>query len=187
MIRIFVGSNEPYLEQEKVLELSIREHTDAEVEITFMRPGENGLSACGCTGFSQFRYCVPELAGHTGYAIYLDVDMILLADISELWVWRRAGKWICLKNGKTEVSVIDCTLRLGSKAEICRQSKPQMVARARRYMVQCIPNEWNVTDKVTEGMKLLHFTNLRTQPWLGKKHPNPEAMAVLSEYQARVA
>jgi hypothetical protein len=187
MIRVFVGSNEPYREQERVLEYSIREHTDADVEITFMRPGENGLTACGCTGFSQFRFCVPELAGKRGYAIYLDVDMILLANIAELWVWRRAGKWVCLKNGKTEVSVIDCTLRLPPKAQICGMQKAQARAMVSQRMVPCIPPEWNVTDKVTPGMKLLHFTNLRTQPWLGKEHPNPEAMAVLREYEARVA
>jgi len=185
MIRVFVGSNTPYLEQEKVLEYSIRSNTEADVEVTFMRPGENGLKSCGCTGFSQFRYCVPEMAGKRGYAIYLDVDMILMADISELWVWRRAGKWVCLKDGRTEVSVIDCTLPLPSIAHICGMQKAQMITMSGRHMAKSIPMDWNVRDKIKPGMKLLHFTNMHTQPWLGKVHPNNEAMAVLHDYESR--
>jgi len=187
VIRVYVGSSEPYLEQEKVLEYSVREHTDAEVEITFMRPGELGLSACGCTGFTQFRYCVGALAGKRGYAIYLDVDMLLTADIRELWVWRRAGKWVCLKDGRTEVSVIDCTLPMPPVAQICAMQKSQMRAKAERYMAKSIPMNWNVRDKIEPGMKLLHFTNMHTQPWLGKEHPNKEAMDLLRDYESRVA
>jgi hypothetical protein len=187
MIRVFIGSNPIYAEQEKVLEYSIREHTQAAVEIIFMRPGENGLTACGCTGFTQFRYCVPELAGRQGFAIYLDVDMIVLADIATLYEYRRAGAWVCLKGGRTEVSVIDCTLRIRPKAQLCGMEKSLALSLTQQYMKKQIPLDWNVRDKVTEGMKLLHFTNLRTQPWLGKQHPNPEAMAVLREYEDRVA
>jgi len=187
MIRIYVGSTAVYSEQEKVLEYSIRSNTDAEVEVTFMRPGENGLTTSGCTGFTQFRYCVPELAGRQGFAIYLDVDMILMADIQELYEYRKPGAWVCLKGGRTEVSVIDCSLRIRPKAQLCGMDKSLALALTQEYMKKQIPLDWNVRDKVTEGMKLLHFTNMHTQPWLGKVHPNPEAMAVLREYESRVA
>lgn len=185
MIRVFVGSNTPYAEQEKVLAYSIRANTEAEVEVTFMRPGENGLQACGCTGFSNYRYCVPELADHQGFAIYLDVDMIVMGDIRDLYVWKRAGKWAVLADGSNEVAVIDCTIRMPEKERIHTYPKQQLLHMTQPYQVRAIPLEWNVEDRVTENMKLLHFTDLNMQPWLGGKHQSPEALGVLQAYQEK--
>lgn len=42
----------------------------------------------GSTQFSYSRFLVPYLMGYAGWAIYMDCDMLALADISELWSLR---------------------------------------------------------------------------------------------------
>ncbi len=37
------------------------------------------------TGFSFSRFCIPELAGYQGKALYLDADMLVFSDIASLW------------------------------------------------------------------------------------------------------
>ena len=182
VIRIFIGSSPVYAEQEKVLEYSIRKHTSAEVEITFMRGGEKGLVASGCTGFTNFRWAVPDLAGHKGYAIYLDCDMLILADIKELWVWRHIGRWVCLKDGRTEVSVIDCRRKVAPANQVHKYNKHAFTGMV--HLLRDIPPCWNVkSGKLEPGMKLLHFTDLHSQPWLGFEHKNPEALKILRQYE----
>lgn len=81
-----------------------------------------------------------------------------MADIAELWSYRQPGKTVCLEDGSTEVLVIDG-----------------------RQIVKGIPLCWNVEDKVEPGMKLLHFTDLKTQPWF-YDHPNSEAVELWKNY-----
>lgn len=40
------------------------------------------------TDFSFTRFLVPHLSGYTGWSIYLDCDIIMQADIAELWALR---------------------------------------------------------------------------------------------------
>ena len=106
----------------------------------------------GCTGFSKVRWTIDR-------GIYLDCDMIVLGDIAELWSYRRSGKFVCMQDGSTEVAVIDGVSKL-----------------------PLIPREWNVEDRIEKGMKLLHFTDLKCQPWF-YDHPNPEAVEIWKQYK----
>jgi len=97
--------------------------------------------------------------------------MIVLGDIEELWDMRQEGVWRTC--GDDSVTVMDCSSvvmsldslkagRFGGKAEL-RKAVPQ---------VDDLPREWNHRDKLTEETKLLHFTNMKTQPW----KPYPEVI-----------
>jgi hypothetical protein len=180
MIRVFIGTAAKWAKHEPVLEHSIRANTDAEVEVEFLRAGEHGLKPSGCTGFTNFRYAIPEIAGREGFAIYLDIDMIVLADIAELWDYRERGQWVCLADGSTEVSVIDCTLQFPPIRMLPQFKKYHLVNMA--PVRRSIPLEWNVKDRVEPGMKLLHFTDLR-QNWIAGEHSCREAMEVLHDYR----
>ena len=115
MIRVFVGTDsDVHQDAEKVLEYSIRKNTAEEVDLVFMHPGWKSVP----TGFSTHRYMIPELCNWEGYAIFLDVDMLVLGDLAELMEYRVEGKWaICepnqltttcgLKKRRDEVAVID--------------------------------------------------------------------------------
>lgn len=182
-IRVFVATGQPWRDHEPVLEHSIRKNTDAEVEIHFIDPERHGMGRMGCTGFTHVRFAVPELAGHEGFAIYLDIDMLVVGDIRDLWAWRRIGKWMCLPDGSTEVSVIDCRLKFPPKKELQNYGKIKLLQIASPHRRRDIPADWNVEDQVRPGMKLLHFTDLKQQPWLGHQHKDSECLRLLREYE----
>jgi hypothetical protein len=46
----------------------------------------------GSNQFTYNRFLVPQLAGYSGWALYVDGDMIARADIAELWELRDEGK-----------------------------------------------------------------------------------------------
>jgi hypothetical protein len=179
MIRVFVGTHKSHKDAEKVLEYSIRKNTTQDVDLTFMRPGWETPP----TGFSSHRYLIPQMCNFKGYAIYLDVDMLVLGDLAELLSYKQAGKWaICKTNRKSrkahnrdEVAVIDCSAAKdklpNEKLLKTRQGKDiaKQALAGGGYYAKVIPEKvWNARTLSPES-KLIHYTNLRTQPW----HPNP--------------
>ena len=179
MIRVFVGTHKLHEDAEKVLEYSIRTNTKEDVDLTFMRPGWETPP----TGFSSHRYLIPKLCKFKGYAIYLDVDMLVLGDLSELLNYKQPGKWVIGKTDRTsrkainrdEVAVIDCS---AAKRELpeekllkTRQGKEiakQVLIKGGHYATGFQERVWNARILTPEA-KLIHYTNLRTQPW----HPDP--------------
>jgi lipopolysaccharide biosynthesis glycosyltransferase len=147
------------------------------------------------TPFTMFRYAVPELAGHKGFAIYLDADMLVLDDIAELWAYRKVSTWASCDSYKgllaDYVSVIDCSafkhlrikdLKEGkyTKFNIQEFTKPEPI----------IPDHWNRLDKYEEPTSLIHYTQMITQPWRPwadvldyKPHPNSKAVEFWNKYE----
>jgi hypothetical protein len=88
-VRVFVGTDDSQIVATRVLEHSLRAHTDALVRVSPMldvhpplpRKRENRPR----TAFSFARFMIPQLAGYRGRAIYLDADMQVFGDILELW------------------------------------------------------------------------------------------------------
>jgi lipopolysaccharide biosynthesis glycosyltransferase len=193
MIRVFVGTDgNIHSDAEKVLAHSIKKNTTEEnVHIIFMRPGWQN----GATGFTAHRYMIPEICDYQGFAIYLDVDMLVLGDIKDLWAQRKPGKW-CITPGAgvDDVSVIDCRYfsDLPTEEELRGQKGFQTKQQCRkrigdRYSVT-IPPSWNVKDSVDSDTNLIHYTDLDTQPWHPlpghpyKEHKCPEACNIFFEY-----
>lgn len=88
-VSIYVGADRSQLLAIKVLEHSIQRHTDLPVEVHAMvdlpiRVPQDP-SNWQRTGFSFSRFCIPELANYRGKALYLDADMLVFADIADLW------------------------------------------------------------------------------------------------------
>lgn len=183
-VQIFIGSSDRFRDVEPAIEKSIRQNSSVPVDIKFIRP-ENGIQPTGCTGFTNLRYCVPEFNGYSGFAIYLDVDMIVLGDIAELYEYREAGKWVIVEDGSDEVAIISCgTHRNMPKAfEIHNYHKSELQNRCN--IKRGIPKAWNCEDKVLPDMKLLHLTDLKCQPWAENPeypHPCPEAVEIYRQY-----
>lgn len=88
-VRVFVGTDRSQLLAVKVLEYSIRRHTDLPVEVHPMLdlplPEPKDPRQGKRTGFSFTRFAVPQLAGYRGRALYLDADMLVFKDIRSLW------------------------------------------------------------------------------------------------------
>lgn len=158
MIRVFIGSHKRFERCEPVIEYSIRKYASEPVDIKFLRPEYYGCEDSGCTGFSKMRWEIPRICNYKGHAIYLDVDMILLSDIKELWEQRHYDRDVVLVDGSTEVMVLNCKNKM---------HRP----------LNYIGLAWNAEDhRATEASieyaKLIHFTDLKNQPWF-YDHPKP--------------
>lgn len=183
MFKIFVGTGPKWYGHHPVLEHSIKANATIETEVHFVDPPEWGMANTGCTGFTNARWAVPELAGG-GWALYLDVDMLVLGDVRELWDLRARGAAVICEDGSSEVMVIDCSTPYGlpPRGQLHRHHKSalqRMVPTLRR-----IPPEWNVEDSYHPGAKLVHFTDLRRQPWDTPERTGPD-IEVLNEWQQR--
>jgi hypothetical protein len=198
-IRVFVGSDgfQRAAGMERTLAHSIRSRTQHDVEIVFMTSGAKGFEvshdgrygtwAMGHepgvawsgrgwgTDFSAFRFAIPELSGFRGRAIYLDVDMIVLADIAELLDVPQRRPWVCRAVPMTDVSVIDCAAfrdRNGWPRIGQMKRSGWGVQRYIDLLVRIdaigsgVPAPWNTLDREPlAGAKLAHFTTVPTQPW----------------------
>lgn len=180
-MKVFIGTSQPFDIVRHVIENSIRENTAVDVDINFISPELLNVRPSGCTGFTNLRYAVPQLCDYQGYAIYLDIDMIVLGDLSELYAYRLRDRWVRMHDGSSEVSVIDCAAHrhLPRLNELHNFNKWQLHGMVRA--ANNIPPEWNVKDTVQDDMKLLHFTDLKCQPWF-YKHPCAEAVAIYEQY-----
>lgn len=86
---IYIGTDRSQFLAVKVLEHSIKRHTQLPVVVCPMlnlpiqvpKDPQNWQR----TGFSFSRFCIPELAGYRGKALYLDADMLVFQDIAFLW------------------------------------------------------------------------------------------------------
>mgnify|MGYP000308053813 CR=1 FL=1 len=145
------------------------------------------------TEFSNYRFLIPRLCNYTGRAIWLDSDTVCLADISELFESEMNGCSAMAKrdaygNSGEErwglsVSLYDCA-QCTFTVEECfndvqdgrysysdlHQFSPRFRS-IRPIKVGAIDPNWNVFDRYDEKTKLIHYTNLLTQPWKYRGHP----------------
>lgn len=197
MIHVCVGTDQRMRRAEKVLEHSIRKHTDAEVEMHWMRAGDEGWTdwrsqpslpyqaGAGkwATLFTGFRFCVPEVLGFEGFGIYLDADMMVLGDIADLYSYRKSGSWASV-GGHMPVGVIDCSKSPGISIDEMRTHAFDI-----RQLITTVPLEpsippsWNACDVLRDDTKLLHFTNMETQPW----KPWPERFSYRQAHRCKKA
>jgi hypothetical protein len=211
MIRLFVGcaANHEDLESQAVLEWSVRKHASEPVEITWMRlsrdpasPWSGWATERWATPFSGFRWCLPEVCGFQGRAIYCDSDVIFMADVAELWRQEfKPGKAIMAKGGgswRLCVSLWDC--------EAMRKHLPPLAAMkansdfhraqcgrisAASY-IQAFDGNWNCLDGEKcqslhdRAIKAIHYTSIGTQPQLSYALPRLRAMGRRHWYDGKV-
>jgi hypothetical protein len=192
-IKVFVGcaANGEDAESQAVLEYSLRLHASEPVDIVWMKlsrdpasfwysDGENGWQTQQwATPFSGFRWAIPEYCKFQGKAIYMDSDMIINADIAELWNKEfQPGKVVIQKNapGRLDVSLWNCAEAQNYILPLKRlQQLPNSHARmmnvfaSNEKITQTFEDEWNSFDGENhklEDVKILHYTDMSTQPHL---------------------
>lgn len=212
-VRIFVGSGDASLLERKTLIHSIRKHTRRRLEIWWYNgtaktieneTGEKrdcrlptGLTARAfATEFSLFRFLIPQLCDHRGKAIYLDSDMVVLADIGELYDTPLSGAHfaarpnaypgIAPERWALSAMVMDCTIcrfdlpaifALITEGRFTYTEFAQMGRRVRRLLphaIQPLPEAWNAFDVRGSTTRLIHYTDLDRQPWKYRYHPHGE-------------
>ena len=187
---------------ELALEHSIRKHCTSPLEINWMRAGDPGWEWKGAypdgwhTMFTCFRFAIPELCAFKGRAIYLDVDQILMADITELWNTPLNGH-TCLNPRRWDVILYDCAA-FAKLPDWPSLATMQTSGWKINSYSRLIPNvgamslHWDCKDGkgLCADTKLLHYTKMATQPWKPwperykyPAHPCPEAAEIFwNEY-----
>jgi lipopolysaccharide biosynthesis glycosyltransferase len=144
------------------------------------------------TEFSNYRWLIPEICQNQGRAIFLDSDMVCLSDIGEFFDAPMNGCDMLAKEeaykgtaawGMSAV-LFDCSTCRFDLEEIFsevdqgrftntefHQMAPKFLA-VHPFKLGPIDPNWNSFDHFDAATRLIHYTNLRTQPWKfpGHKH-----------------
>ncbi len=181
-VRIYVGTEPAQFRAERVLVWSIMQVRDPAraYEIYLMKDLEGYDRSRWKTGFTNYRFAIPAMAGNAGRAIYNDVDQIYLGDPAELFDMDMGDHGqMCINRRETSVMLMDCD-KLGALwgENDAKQGVQHKVFRAKITAIDGmwgeLPGIWNARDaEFVEGTsKLLHYTTLQTQPW----RPFPEQL-----------
>lgn len=177
-VRIFLGTEDRQARALRVFLFAVEQHRDPGREYRiYLMKDLPGFDRRGWrTGFTLYRFAIPEFAGGTGRAIYNDVDQIYTADPAALFDLPMDGHgYLAVSADDTSVMLIDCArmrshwhlqaARAGSKRELGG-------AATRAGLWGPLDGGWNARDlEYVEGRsRLLHYTALHLQPWM----PEPE-------------
>jgi len=176
-VRIFVGTEPGQYRAERVFVWSIEQRRDRSrrYEIYLMKDLAGFDRRLWLTGFTNYRFTIPHLAGGVGRAIYNDVDQQYLTDPAELFDLNMDGHgFLAISERDTSVMLIDCTKMksVWSRADARSGRRKSIEAKARALWGPLAP-QWNARDEeYREGeSKCIHYTTIHTQPW----QPFPQA------------
>jgi hypothetical protein len=208
-VKIFIGSGEQSLLERKVLIYSLRKHTRRNLEITVFNGTHNAvetddqppvlaplplhLKYRNQTEFSLYRYLIPELCSFQGRAIYLDSDMVCLADIGNLFdlsmgahdflakreyaesngekMWGLSAMLINCEKSRFPLAEIFSEIDQGLYSYTEFSQMGQRFLAHHPYQIGELDASWNVFDRCDPGTRIIHYTNLSTQPWKYGGHP----------------
>jgi mitochondrial fission protein ELM1 len=173
-VRIFIGTEAGQFRAERVLLWSIHRHRDPGrvYEIYLMKDLHGFRRHRWLTGFTNYRFLVPHLAGNTGKAIYNDVDQIYFRDPALLFDIDTDGHgYRSINAHDSSVMLIDCE-RMGriwtpERARTLTRRRLDALARETPGLWGELDGGWNSRDtEYRPGASgLLHFTKIHSQPW----------------------
>ncbi|MEO8011305.1 MAG: glycosyltransferase [Dokdonella sp.] len=193
--RIFCGADRSQQLPFEVLSWSIRRHASLPVEIRMFDNGSAPTPAdprhSAYTEFSFARFAIPALCGFEGKAVYIDSDMLVFGDIAELWRTPMQGARIAIEIGSRNqadhgkhaaVMLLDCArldwhvdrivggLGMHYDYNALMAIDPLLEP---GDMQERIASGWNDLDHFDPARtRNLHFTEIRTQPWVHAGHPH---------------
>lgn len=181
-VRIFLGTQHEQERAERVFVYSVeRFRNPARIyEIYLMRDIAGFDRSTWRTGFTNYRFAIPELAGFVGKAIYNDVDQIYLRDPAELFDLEMGDHgYLSIQPKDTSVMLIDCA-RMAPWWSL--KSARHSGKKALTDDPAAVPGLWGALDGGWNARDLeyhpettgcLHYTTLHLQPW----QPTPDAYA----------
>lgn len=204
-VRVFVGcsANDEDLEFCAVLHYSLEKHASEPIDLIWMRLSRDPTSFWyadpqrklgwrtdrWATPFSALRWGIPTACNFEGKAIYMDVDMIAMADIAELWNQEFTAAMLS-KPEAICVTVYDNAKMKKFLPPIDKIKEPRNYLDVRRKVlisncIQRYKGNWNCLDLRKDNggeykdlhdpeIKVLHFTQIPTQPHLRHAMPRLE-------------
>lgn len=163
MLRIFIGVDSRQPVAYTVLQTSILARCSVPVSITPLILDTLPITRRGLTEFTFTRYLPPWLCDYEGVSLFLDADMLLQADVAELFA---------LHDPQYAVQVVDCPKRFERPSMMlfnnakCRVLTPEYVQTQSPHALEWgsvgfLPKEWNNClgyEPLNPDAKLLHYT-----------------------------
>lgn len=192
LIRIFVAATISEYLPFKVLEYSIKENTQNNIDICPIYQFNRVYSLpkdkknYPRTPFSFQRFLIPEFCHFQGKAIYLDSDMLVFSDLSNLWNTDLINYALQTtpspengRKGQFSVMALNCEKLLWKIEEIIEQlDKGDISYTQLMYEMKLAPSigydlstAWNSLEEYNNLTNLLHYTDMNTQPWVSTKNP----------------
>lgn len=173
-VRIFLGTQDEQYRAERIFFYAIESVRDPArtYEVHVMKNLADFNRKGWRTGFTNYRFAIPDFAGRAGKAIYNDVDQIYTADPALLFDLDLGDHgYLAVSASDTSVMLLDCArmAEWWNHATATRQTKAQLLApiEARPNLWGPLDAGWNARDmEFVEGRSmLLHYTAMHTQPW----------------------
>jgi hypothetical protein len=195
--RVFVGSDDQQMLGVKVLHYSIDKHSSMDVVVEPLdwraMPVPKDPKNRSRTGFSFCRFDIPRLCGFAGRGIYVDADMQVFTDITDLWTLplEEADLLYALthpsqgRTPQTSVMLINCEKLRWDVHEIIAGLDEERYSYKELMSDLClipkgraqplIPYWWNSLEIYEPGRtSLIHYTDMHTQPWISHANKNGE-------------
>jgi hypothetical protein len=202
-MHVFAGTDESQYVATKVLEHSFKKHASGPVILHPMTadgiPMPKDKENRPRTGFSFCRFTIPERMGFKGRGLYVDADMLVFADVAELWrIPFGEQKVLCTYQGdpppawrdnkffhrgrQFSVMLLDCERLPWRIDDIVqgldekRYTYPQLMFElclVKPHEIEDrIPPGWNHLEHYEPGdTRLIHYTVVPTQPWKHRGNP----------------
>ncbi len=187
-IQIYLGTETGLWLPVEVLKHSIRTKTKAQVEFHDVRIIHIKHRSRVNLGLNFHRYFIPEVLGFKGRAIYLDAHSLCFGDVAELFDLDMKGVGVLAKPMEggfardTHVMLFDCEKLKHWKVEEWIKAIDKKPVLLRDYVgvtpnspfakdFADLPEEWNVTDRMKPGAKILNYHNPFNVPWRSLDHP----------------
>lgn len=166
-LRVFIGYDHRQPISLNVLQHSIYTKSSKPVAITPLVLDQLPIDRQGLTPFTFSRFLVPYLCGYKGWALFLDLDMILNADIAELFALADDKYAIMVSKNKKRFEWTSAMLMNCAK---CPALTPEFVQTADglhmlnwldEKLIGDLPAEWNHLvgyDTPRADVKLIHYT-----------------------------
>jgi mitochondrial fission protein ELM1 len=174
-VRIFLGTEPGQYQAERIFVYSIeRNRNPARAYEIYLMNDLVGFDRRGwTTGFTNYRFAVPELAGGRGRAIFNDVDEAYFGDPADLFDADMGNHgYLATSDVETSVMLIDCDRMapIWTRRPVRHELKKDILRRTLRDHPGIrgdLPREWTARDADFEVgfSKLQHWTTLQTQPW----------------------
>lgn len=200
MFRVFIGYDSRQDIAYRVLRHSILKHASGPLDIRPLVLSELSFPRApdplASTEFTYTRFLVPHLVGFSGVALFMDSDMLCLADLCELFhlgVGDYALRVVKQEQRSTDGVKMDgrvqrsyprknwSSLMLMDCQRLTAWSFEEVLRRPARWLHRFepipdellgdLPREWNVLDRHDERTKLIHYTE--GGPWLENYRDHP--------------
>lgn len=169
MNRIFIGFDQRQCVSYTVLHTSIVTQSRKPCSITPLIIDQLPIKRTGLTPFTFSRFLVPHLCGYDGWALFLDSDMLLAADVSKLFDLADDRYAVqVVKNEKkfewASAMLFNCSHPENKilTPEYIEEAKGlHQIGWLHQSLIGDLPREWNHLvgyDAPTKDAKLIHYT-----------------------------